>query len=193
MWIAFSLLAAVGAAATSLVLKQTISHGGVVVSTVAFRIVAGILLTGVVVASGSWFCFALQQIGLHLALRATQAGYVVAVNSTSTEHMEEQRAGLPFLEAVVRQLAYPLGGSSPLSEREAREQVTELLRLAREPSSTGEPQGGALRAAEQMVRNPVLLSVVFQNIDLLYEHGYPGADALSVAVMTAVGELEVQP
>jgi uncharacterized membrane protein len=54
MWIAFSLTAALGAAATSLILKQTVSHGGVIVSTVAFRVIAGILLTGVVAATGSW-------------------------------------------------------------------------------------------------------------------------------------------
>ena len=44
-----------------------------------------------------------------------------------------------------------------------------------------------------MAGNPVLLSVVFQNIDLLYEHGYPGADALSVAVMSALEQWETQP
>ncbi len=55
MWIAFSLTAAVGAAATSLVLKQTVSHGGVVVSTVAFRIVAGILLV-----TAGIYCVGLQ-------------------------------------------------------------------------------------------------------------------------------------
>ena len=101
--------------------------------------------------------------------------------------MEEQRAGAPFLEAVVRQLVYPLGAPSPLGEREAREQVIELLRLAEEDVSPTR----SLRAAERMIENPVLLSVVFQNIDLLYEYGYPGADALSVAVMTALGRLEM--
>lgn len=46
--------AALGAAATSLGLKQLVTHGGVVVSTIAFRIVAGLILVGVVFASGSW-------------------------------------------------------------------------------------------------------------------------------------------
>ncbi len=96
------------------------------------------------------------------------------------ERLEEQRAALPFLEAAVRQLAH---------QPEAREQLAGLLHLAQEQSSTGGPQ----RAAEQMVRNPVLLSVVFQNIDLLYEHGYPGADALSTVVMSALEHLEMQP
>ena len=101
--------------------------------------------------------------------------------------MEEQRATLPFLEAMVRQLVYPLGAPSPLSKREAREQVIELLCLAEEDASPTK----STRAAERMIKNPVLLSVVFQNIDLLYEYGYPGADALSVAVMTALGRLDM--
>jgi hypothetical protein len=101
------------------------------------------------------------------------------------ERMEEQRAALPFLEAAARQL----GGSSAMLEREAKEWLTELLRLAQEHASEGGPQ----RAAEHMAGNPVLLSVIFQNIDLLYEHGYPGADAISVAVMSALEQWETQP
>lgn len=54
MWIAFSLTAALGAAGTSLVLKRAIEHGGVVVSTVVFRVIGGLLLLGVVVTSGVW-------------------------------------------------------------------------------------------------------------------------------------------
>ena len=44
MWIILSLTAAFGAAGTSLVLKRAVEHGGVVVSTVVFRILAGLLL-----------------------------------------------------------------------------------------------------------------------------------------------------
>lgn len=44
MWIFLSLTAAFGAAGTSLVLKRAVEHGGVVVSTVAFRFLAGLLL-----------------------------------------------------------------------------------------------------------------------------------------------------
>ena len=42
------------------------------------------------------------------------------------ERMEEQRAALPFLEAAARQL----GGASAMLEREAKEWLAELLRLA---------------------------------------------------------------
>ncbi|MEO6528088.1 MAG: DMT family transporter [Gemmatimonadaceae bacterium] len=44
MWIAFALLAACGSASTNLVLKRAVGTGGVVVSTVAFRAIAGLLL-----------------------------------------------------------------------------------------------------------------------------------------------------
>jgi hypothetical protein len=105
---------------------------------------------------------------------------LAALDMGVDERMEEQRAALPFLEAAARQLAH---------QPEAREQLAALLRLAQEGASTGGPQ----RAAEQMAGNPVLLSVVFQNIDLLYAHDYPGADALSTSVMSALEQLEMQP
>jgi uncharacterized membrane protein len=54
MWVAFSLASAVGAAATSLILKRALLHGGVVVSTISFRLGAGLLLVGMVFASGGW-------------------------------------------------------------------------------------------------------------------------------------------
>jgi drug/metabolite transporter (DMT)-like permease len=58
MWVALSLLAAFASAGTSLVLKQAVAHGGVVVSTVAFRGVAGLLLLAVAAAAaqpgGPW-------------------------------------------------------------------------------------------------------------------------------------------
>ncbi len=53
MWIMLALLAALGSAGTSLVLKRVVAHGGIVVSTVAFRAVAGVLLLGVVAVSGA--------------------------------------------------------------------------------------------------------------------------------------------
>ena len=46
---------------------------------------------------------------------------------------------------------------------------------------------------ERLARDPVLLSVFFQNIDLLYAHDHPGAEAVSLAVMTAIERLEPPP
>ena len=54
MWIAFALLSAVSAAGTSVSLKRTVAHGGVVVTTIAFRVVAGLVLAAVVFSAGPW-------------------------------------------------------------------------------------------------------------------------------------------
>lgn len=54
MWIVFALAAAFGSAGTSFALKRAVEHAGAVVSTVTFRIVAGLLLLAVVMATGGW-------------------------------------------------------------------------------------------------------------------------------------------
>jgi drug/metabolite transporter (DMT)-like permease len=54
MWIAFALVAAFASAGTSYALKLTVAHGGAVVSTVAFRLVSGVLLFALVAATGGW-------------------------------------------------------------------------------------------------------------------------------------------
>jgi drug/metabolite transporter (DMT)-like permease len=54
MWIALALLAACGSASTNLVLKRAVGTGGVVVSTVAFRAVAGLLLAIAFTLASSW-------------------------------------------------------------------------------------------------------------------------------------------
>jgi len=54
MWIAFALLAACGSAATSLMLKRAVGEGGAVVSTVAIRGLAGLLLGIGFTLLGTW-------------------------------------------------------------------------------------------------------------------------------------------
>lgn len=54
MWVLLALAAAVGGAGTSFALKQAVSHGGAVVSTVAVRMVAGCLLLALVASVGGW-------------------------------------------------------------------------------------------------------------------------------------------
>ena len=44
--------------------------------------------------------------------------------------------------------------------------------------------------AERIATDTLLLSVFFQNLDLLYAHDYPGADAVALAIMTAIERLE---
>jgi uncharacterized membrane protein len=54
MWILFALGAAFGSASTSFALKRAVGHAGAVVSTVVFRILAGLLLLGAVAVTGGW-------------------------------------------------------------------------------------------------------------------------------------------
>lgn len=106
------------------------------------------------------------------------------------EILDERRSAAAFIEAVVRQLAYPPcaddPGAAPTSRSQIAEEVTDLLRLAQDSVPDTESRHLAARLAE----DPTLLSIFFQNIDLLYEHAYPGADALSRAIMGAIELLE---
>jgi uncharacterized membrane protein len=54
MWIVLALVAAVASAATSLLLKRAVGQAGVVVSTVAFRFVGGVLLAIATTMGGPW-------------------------------------------------------------------------------------------------------------------------------------------
>jgi uncharacterized membrane protein len=54
MWIWLALVAAVANAGTSFSLKRAVEHGGAVVSTFAARLVAGVLLLGLVAAVDAW-------------------------------------------------------------------------------------------------------------------------------------------
>jgi drug/metabolite transporter (DMT)-like permease len=54
MWIVCALAAALGSAGTSFALKRSVEHAGAVVSTVTFRILAGLLLLCVVALTGGW-------------------------------------------------------------------------------------------------------------------------------------------
>jgi uncharacterized membrane protein len=54
MWIGLALLSALGNALTSVALKRMLAYGDALLSTVAFRIVAGLLLVAVTTALGGW-------------------------------------------------------------------------------------------------------------------------------------------
>jgi hypothetical protein len=96
------------------------------------------------------------------------------------------RAALPFLEAVAAQLGSPLvpGGRdrSPVREREAALRAVRVLQAAAAPP---EEEGGPDAAALLLAAAPALLAVFFGNVDLLFEAGYPGADAVGMAVVQA--------
>ncbi|HEV2149208.1 MAG TPA: hypothetical protein VGR37_17535 [Longimicrobiaceae bacterium] len=103
---------------------------------------------------------------------------------------DDARAALPFLEAAAGQLAAPLrvGGRTPAPGelRVAAECVLRLLRLAASPEEAG---GGPEAAGARLAADPLLASVLFQNVDLLYEAGFRHADAVSLAVVHALGPL----
>ena len=54
MWILFALSSAICSAGVSFSLKRAVEHGGAVVSTVAFRAIAGLLLFAAMAMAGSW-------------------------------------------------------------------------------------------------------------------------------------------
>jgi drug/metabolite transporter (DMT)-like permease len=54
MWIVLALIAAIASAGTSLLLKRAVGQAGVVVSTVAFRAVGGVLLAIATMLAGPW-------------------------------------------------------------------------------------------------------------------------------------------
>jgi drug/metabolite transporter (DMT)-like permease len=54
MWIALALLAAIFSAATTVMLKRSVTEGGAVLSTVAFRTVAGLMLAAAVSLLAAW-------------------------------------------------------------------------------------------------------------------------------------------
>lgn len=102
--------------------------------------------------------------------------------------LDDGAAALPFARAVVTQLARaPGAAAAPAEERRVAEEVAAVLRLAR-PESRGD--AGPERAGERLAADATLLAAFFQNVDLLYDHGYRHADAVSLAVMHAVSLLE---
>lgn len=101
--------------------------------------------------------------------------------------MDEGDAAAPFIAAVAVQLARATESAPPDEERSVAERAVAVLRLAhRSPRAEAGPE----RAGELLGGDVALLAAFFQNVDLLYEHGYTHADAVSLAVMHAVSLLE---
>jgi hypothetical protein len=96
-------------------------------------------------------------------------------------------AALPFAGAVVRQLdgvPEPGGGTRPRDPAATAGSVAALVRGCERADG---PAGGAPAA---LAADPPLLAAFFQNVDLLYRHGYPHADAVGALVMGAVELLD---
>lgn|SRR5690606_15362178 len=87
----------------------------------------------------------------------------------------------PFVEAVIAQLARGIGVAGAGAQEQLEELADRLasILLAAEQNDT-EP------AVQLLAEDVTLLSTIFQNIDLLYAHEYPFADALSMMTLDAV-------
>ena len=86
-------------------------------------------------------------------------------------------AGAAFVEAVVGQLTGLPGALRDASEPERvalRERVAEVVDLAGEDDD---------RLAAELPLDPPLASSLFQNVDLLYLHDHPNADAVSLLLL----------
>jgi hypothetical protein len=111
-------------------------------------------------------------------------------------HSNGERAAAPFIEAVTVQRARPLGADPrpPEAQREEdRDVAAAVLGLVRAATAAREPAGDGRQtmaeSANRLRSDPSLLAAVFQNIDLLYRHGYSHADAVSEMVMRALATL----
>ena len=85
-------------------------------------------------------------------------------------------AALPFAEAVLAQLVGPAGAlaGAPPAARDAL-----AVHLADVILSSADAAAGAPR----LLAEPPLAAAFFQNLDLLYTHESPHADAVSLLVM----------
>lgn len=102
--------------------------------------------------------------------------------------VEDGAAALPLVAAIAGQIARASDSASPTDEeRQVAERVVAVLRLAHRTRSA---DAGPEPAGELLAGDVALLAAFFQNVDLLYEHGYAHADAVSLAVMHAVSLLE---
>jgi hypothetical protein len=90
-----------------------------------------------------------------------------------------------FVAAVVEQIAHPLGSAAPPSEEVEGRAVAEVIRFLRD---AGDPAADPAHpdAARRLRGQALLLSAFFANIDLLYQHRYPDADAVAALVMRAM-------
>ena len=98
---------------------------------------------------------------------------------------EDERAppagATAFIEAVHLQLARTLEGPDEAGEVGA-EDLTRRLEAVLDAVAHGLDEDAATLLAEE----PLLLSAVFQNADLLYERGYPFGERLGVVTLTAI-------
>lgn len=113
----------------------------------------------------------------------TEAARRLSESTRALLRQRVPRAGLPFAEAVVTQVARPLGGGEGRREMVLAARIAELLN----PRAAAAPLDAAA-----LVDDPVLLAAVFQNIDLLYAAAHPEAERVGALVMNAL-DLAARP
>ena len=97
-------------------------------------------------------------------------------------------ATLDFLDAVVLQVAHPLGGVRVGDSVTHEQAIGDRVLLLVEASLGDEAK--VIRAAGELATDPALLSALFQNLDLLPPAGSRPADAIALLVVMALSRLE---
>lgn len=87
----------------------------------------------------------------------------------------------PFVGAVVAQLARSIEEAGAGAQEQV-DLLTDRLTSILVACEQGDPEP----AIRTLTEDPLLLSAIFQNIDLLYAHDYAFADALSMMTLDAV-------
>ena len=81
---------------------------------------------------------------------------------------------------MLRELSGPLG---PGTEGAAPERVATVVdRLLRDAADRDRRE----ELVDRLLEDPPLAAAIFQNVDLLFTHGHPGADAVGSLVMRVV-------
>ncbi|HET6764777.1 MAG TPA: hypothetical protein VFH27_13925 [Longimicrobiaceae bacterium] len=93
----------------------------------------------------------------------------------------------PFVRAVVQQLCASTGAYGQPEEGAAEARVERAARGFVDRAMSGEPPA---ELGAGLADDVPLLAAFFQNVDLLYEHGYAQADAVSGLIMAALERLE---
>ena len=99
----------------------------------------------------------------------------------------------PFLSAVASHVAFALGAEpAGIDDASTAERLGDARRAAlavlADCGALGGPREAARvdAAALTLLANPPLLAAFFQNLDLLYAHGAPGATEVSLLLMRAM-------
>ncbi len=105
-------------------------------------------------------------------------------------------AALPFAEAVVHQVAHPLGArvaAGAPEQRAARERAVAAVLLATIGAAASRDERLLEQAADQLAADAALLAACYQNLDLLPAFGHAASDAVALLVGRAVERLAARP